>query len=388
MSNIPQNHTENIQSNNFPGLKIGKFSSELPIIQWGMGVGISTHRLAWEVALNGGIGTLSSAGLANISLYKEEYIKAIKDAHTKDPVALTKIFQDQTNKAIKQEIAKAKEISQGKWAIFINVMVAINGFEWQVLAACEWWVDGIVCGAWLPLNLPEITKEYPDIALIPILSNAKGVRVLINRWQKYGKLPDAIILEDPSTAWWHLWARDINAINNPDGILENSVRDVKKYLEEAGYNIPIIAAGGIVDKNDILKMLELWASWVQLGSRFLASEESWANPEFKQAVVDSTEEDIVTYMSSAWLPARALNSSPIFDTMGNVDIHTRVCLKNCLQFCGYRDASPVTAQMCILRELIRSTKPWSWKWLRFVGTSAARIHEILSVKQIMEGFKK
>lgn len=388
MTNINKINSENSLENNLPWLKIGKFSSELPIVQWGMGVGISTHRLAWEVALNGGIGTLSSAGLANIALYKDEYIKAVKDAHTKDPVVLTKIFQEQTNKAIKQEIAKAKEIAQGKWPIFINIMAAVNGFKGQVLAACEWWVDGIVCGAWLPLNLPEITKEYPDIALIPILSNLRWVRILINRWQKYNKIPDAIVLEDPSTAWWHLWAKDINAINNPDVLLENSIREVKKYLEESGYNIPIIAAWGIVNKEDILKMLKLWASWVQLWTRFLASEESWANDEFKQAIVESTQDNIKTYVSNAYLPARALDSSPIFATMENVDVHTRICLKNCLEFCGYRDASPVTAQMCILRELISSTKPWSKKWLRFVGTSAARIHEILSVKDIMEGLKK
>lgn len=331
--------------------------------------------------------TLSSAGLWNISTYKGYYDKAINDANTKDIDIIARIFQEETNKAIKQEISKAKDIAQGKWPIFINIMVAVNGFKDQVLAACEWWVDWIVCWAWLPLDLPEITKDYPDIALIPILSNFKWVRVIINRWQKYNKLPDAIVLEDPSTAWWHLWAKDLNAINNSDLLWENTIIEVKKYLDESGYNIPIIAAWWILDKDDIIKMLKLWASWVQLWTRFLASKESNANDEFKQAIVDSTEDDIITYMSSAWLPARALKNSPIFSTMWNVNVHTRTCLKKCLQFCGYRDGSPVTAQMCILRELIRSTEKWSKKWLRFVWTSAARIHEILSVKDIMDGFR-
>lgn len=381
-----------------PWLHIGKYSSVLPIIQWWMGVGISTPELAWEVARNGGIGTLSSVCLCETSPYKHIYIDMIKKAKAENTWAISseqasQIFIDANCIAIQQEIKKTKQIANGTWPIFINVMRAVNGYTEQILASCEAGVDWIVCGAGLPLNLPDITKAYPDVALIPIVSNLRAAKLITeNRKKKYNKLPDAIIVEDPSTAGGHLWVGGLEDLNNKKSesefILENSIPQIQHYIKEQWYTIPVIAAGGIVDNADVMNMLKLGADWVQVGTRFLASEESGAHELFKQAVVDSTEASIKKYMSNAGLPASALSASEIFATMEWIVAEKKDCIKNCLVRCWFRDANPVLAQMCILNELKKSTKRWNGKWLWFVGESAARITSILTVEEIMKTLSK
>ncbi len=385
-------------SSHYKWLNIWQYSSELPIIQWWMWVWISTYKLAWAVSLNWWIGTLSSAGLCKTPPYKHLYDKAIRDEKQKNWNIATQryheIFQEINCIAIQSEIEKAKKIANGKWPIFINIMNAVTWFKEQVLAACEAWVDWIVCGAWLPLNLPEITKDYPNIALIPILSNQRWVKlVLENRNRKYKRLPDAIILEDPIHAWGHLWVWKIEDLENlnsedlPNFSLEKSIPKVKKYLQENNYNIPIIAAWWIYNNTGLQNAINLWADWVQMWTRFLASEESAANQNFKQAVVDSKADDIQTYWSNAWLPARALKESPVFKRIENITAKNRVCIENCLQRCGYRDGNALLAQMCILKELIKSTEWGDWEWLMFVWTSAIHINKIETVEEIMQNFR-
>ncbi len=380
------------------GLKIWKYQSELPIVQWWMGIGISMAELAWAVALNGGVWTLSSAWLCDTPTYKHILRQAMIDAKkTHDwKVSLeqgNEIFLTTNCQVIGQEVQKAKEIAQWKGPVFMNIMAAAQWFKEQVLAACKAWIDGIVCGAGLPMNLPDITKDFPNIALVPILSNLRGVKIIVqNRIRKYQRLPDAIILEDPTKAGGHLWVKNLedlkNADSNSDFILENSIPAVKKYFEEEWYSIPIIAAGWIVNHVDVMRILNLWASGVQMWTRFLASKESGANQEFKQAVVNSTENDITEYMSSAGLPARALKQSEIFARMADISAQQRDCIKTCLQQCGFKNGNPLLAQMCILKELIRSTAWGKWKWLWFVWTSATKINEVLTVQEIMETFKQ
>lgn len=381
-----------------PKLRIWNHTADIPVIQGWMGVGISTAELAGNVALNWGIGTLSATVLHKTPYYRQVLIENIKEAK-KNAIGPEnprwKLSQEQIETyllktqvvCIKNEVKRAKEIAQGNWAIFINIMVATSHYKEQVQAACEAWVDGIVSWAWLPKNLPEITKDYPDIALIPILSNEKGVNILLKLREKSWRLPDAIVLEDPSTAGWHLGAANVEKVDDELSKLSISIPAVLELLKSKGIRIPIIWAGWITDKEDMDKIMGLWASGVQVGTRFLASKESWASQEFKNAIINATKDSILTYMSSAWLPARALKESWIFAKMEDVEVKTRKCIENCLIRCWYRDGNPNLAKMCINKQLVRSIEWWRWEWLMFTWSSAYKINSILTVKEIMELFK-
>ena len=375
-----------------PELKIWNVRSKLPVIQWWMGLVISTGTLAWNVALHGWIWTLSTGALHKSVPYKEYRTNLRKERKERcwgniSPEDYKNLVNEADAYCIKQEIKKAKEISWWIWGIFVNVLHAASYNKEQILASCEGGVDGIVCWAWLPFDLPEITKDYPDIALIPILSSMQWVKIIVEKWKKYGKTPDAIILEDPSRAWWHLWAWSLEKVNNKETTLEYSIPETLAYLKQEWLDIPVIAAGGIVTKEDMERYIALWASWVQLWTRFLASEESGASKEFKNAIINAKEEDIFTYMSNAGLPARALKQSGTFERIKDVKAETRVCIEKCLKRCGYRDGKEQLAQMCIFKELLKSAEWWEWWGLMFTWTSATRINSILTVEEIMKTFE-
>ncbi len=374
-----------------PELKIWNYRSRLPIVQGWMGIWISTAELAGNVALYGWIGTLTTVWIHKWPVYKDYRTNLRKERKSLlwgsiSPEEYTQLINEADTYCIKEEIKKAKEIAQWNWAIFVNVLHAATYNKEQIMAACEGWIHGIVCGAGLPFDLPDITKEYPDIALIPILSNVQWVKIMIEKWKKYNRKPDAIVLEDPSRAWGHLGAGWIEKVNNQETTLEVSIQETVTYLKELWLDIPIIAAWGIITKEDVDHTLALWASWVQLWTRFLASKESWAHQEFKDAIVKSTEDDMYVYMSNAWLPARALKESGTFERIKDIQAETRVCIEKCLKRCGYRDGKEQLAQMCIFKELLKSVDWWEWWGLMFTWTSAINIHSILTVEEIMNTF--
>lgn len=272
----------------------------------------------------------------------------------------------------------------------MNFLFALKWFDEEVQAACKAGVDGITSWAGIAWNLPEITKDFPDVALGIMLSDPKWVKIVVEKWKaKYDRVPDYIILEDPAKAWWHLWASNLNKVDDPKYSIENSIPIARKRLDENWHsNIVLVGAWWIVDNNDMKKTLWYGADMVQMGIRFLASEESWAHEKFKQAVVNSTEENIIRYTSSVGLPASALQESPILSTMQWVVAHKRDCLNSCLKSCWWRDGDQDKAQMCIINELVKSAKWSSWEWLMFAGKSAARITNILTVQEIMELLKK
>lgn len=414
-----------------------------PIIQWGMGVNISNGRLAWNVALAGWIGTLSSVWLAWVPKYKERIFHAliaqaktspeIYDAITTDmsrekyrdmiqsrydekkqtppsernidgSFRLYQLFHEATFLAAREEIGQARQISGWKWALWLNVMKAIHEYKMHVRLACETGLNGIVSGAWLPLDLPELVKNHSnnwDIALIPILSNLRWVQLVMRKWERYGKFPDAIVLEDPTRAAWHLGAGNLKSFTHEDmwkSTLEVAVPEVVEFLRTKWLNekVPVIAAGDIVDRNDISRALELWAKWVQLGTRFLASHESGANDAFKSGIVEAqTMDNILLYNSNAMLPARGLKASGVFPRIAWKISQVRACAENCLVQCAYRDGEWTNAewesfaQMCILEELAMSTdNRFGARWLMFCGVSALKIHSILTVSEIMDQLLK
>ena len=203
------------------------------------------------------------------------------------------------------------------------------------------------------------------------------------------------MLEDPSRAGGHLGSAGVSRIHDPETTLEVSVPETLKFLREENLDIPIIAAGGIINRSDVDRILALGASGVQMGTRFLATHESGASQEFKEGVIRAEEGNILEYISNAMLPARALKESGIFEIIADRVAKTRECVENCLTHCAYRDGIGVLpsgetpAQMCILRALAHATegnkKEAGKRALYFTGTSATRIQTLESVKSIMDG---
>lgn len=410
MNNKLSTHQE--KQTDLPMLTI-KGRTTLPIIQGWMGVGISNWRLAWAVAREWGIGTLSAVGHPMTPAYKKSYLETIKviddvikilddaarEKGTKKwdqaffDAVKTQIFYNANLDCIGEEVRKAQNISEGRGSLYMNIMVATEDYERQVLASCRAWVHGIVSGAGFPFALPEITKDYPDIALIPILSSARWVGIILKRWKRHKKTPDAIILEDPSRAAGHLWAPKLEDLKNEETRLEYSIPETKALLQKMELDIPIIAAWGATDREDFDRILALGASWVQMGTRFLATHESGASQKFKQDVVDTWKNNIFEYTSSAMLPARATDKSTIFEVIKHQKPHVRKCVKNCLTHCARRDGIGVLpngetpAQMCLLYALANATEgnpPTADRaTLEFLGTSAVKIYALKSVEEIM-----
>ncbi len=344
-------------------LTIGKHTARFPLIQGGMGVRVSAGGLAGAVARSGGIGLVATAGMAlNSSRYDG------KNFFTADPLAL------------KDEIAKAYRIAPDG-IVGTNVMVAVTNFDEMVRASCEAGAKVLVCGAGLPLNLPELAADYPDVALVPIVSSVKAAELIARKWQKaYNRLPDAIVVEDPDTAGGHLGAKPEN-IGNGSYDQYATVRGVKDYFrEEWNLDIPIIAAGGIWDRNDILHALEQGADGVQMASRFVCTEECDASEAFKQAYLKCTQDDIGLIMSPAGLPGRAIVGN--IDKIRQRDIGLGIrCPSGCLKKCTYKTEQE---RFCIVHALDRAQRGDVETGLVFCGTNAWKADRITTVQAIFD----
>ena len=344
-------------------LTIGKHTARFPVIQGGMGVRVSAARLAGAVARCGGIGLVATAGMAlNSSRYDG------KNFFTADPLAL------------KDEIAKAYRIAPDG-IVGTNVMVAVTNFDEMVRASCEAGAKVLVCGAGLPLNLPELTADYPDVALVPIVSSVKAAELIARKWHKaYDRLPDAVVVEDPDTAGGHLGAKPEN-IGNGSYDQYATVRGVKDYFrEEWNLEIPIIAAGGIWDRQDILYALEQGADGVQMASRFVCTEECDASDAFKEAYLKCTQEDIGLIMSPAGLPGRAIKGNIDKIRQRDVDLNVR-CPSGCLKKCTYKAEQE---RFCIVHALDRAQRGDVETGLVFCGSNAWKADRITTVQAIFD----
>lgn len=345
------------------GLTIGRHSVPYPVIQGGMGVRISGHRLAGHVALNGGIGIIAAAGLA---LGSEAY-----DG---------KNFFSADSQALIDELRKAYEIAPDG-IVGVNCMVAVKNYDDMVRAACEGGAKVIISGAGLPMNLPGLTADYPEVALVPIVSSVKAAELIARKWHKvYKRLPDAVVVEDPDTAGGHLGEKMEN-IGSGDYDQYATVRGVKTYFRETwNLQIPIIAAGGIWDRRDLQHALANGADGVQMGTRFVVTEECDADEAFKKAYLDCTKDDIGLIMSPAGLPGRAIKKNIGQVRQRDVDLDV-YCPSGCLKKCAYKSDRE---RFCIVHALERARVGDIDTGLVFCGTNAWKADRITTVKEVFE----
>lgn len=353
-----------------PVLRIGKYQPKFPIVQGGMGVMISGPRLSGAVAAEGGIGTLASVGLGVLT---EGYN--------------AKNFAERNSAMLKKYIMQAKEIAKGG-VLAVNCMCALCDYESLVRTSCESGADIIVSGAGLPLKLPELTDGFPDVALVPIVSSVKAANIIINRWKKhYDRYPDGIVVETPNTAGGHLGARDIEQVSDPSLSLESVVPAMVDYLKEKDIDIPVIAAGGIWDDNDMSKMFDMGAKGVQMGTRFAATEEGDASGRFKQSYVDAKDEDVVLIDSPCGLPGRAINSPMVKRYLAGIQ-ERMPCRTPCLTHCVCRVKHET---FCIADALVAAYKGDWENGLFFCGTNVTKVNSIVKVrdlmKELLNGFK-
>ena len=364
--------------------------SLLPIVQGGMGIGVSAHRLAGSVAALGGVGTISSVDL------RRHHPDLMERTQGLPPGDATRQAIDDANlEAITREIRAARALSEGRGLLAINVMRAVSAYGPSVTRALECGIDAVVVGAGLPLDLPDLGRDFPNAALIPILSDARGVQLLVKKWERKKRLPDAIVIEHPRLAGGHLGAAKIADLNDPRFDFENVIPQSLAFLRAAGIEreIPLIAAGGIRTFDDIARLQGLGAAAVQLGTPFAVTEEGDAHPEFKRVLASSQDEDMVEFTSVAGLPARAVGTPwlraylKIEDKLQAVSHAKSRCTKNfdCLAQCGLRDGLPGWGQFCIDNQLAAALRGDVKKGLFFRGAGALPFgDQIRSVRALME----
>lgn len=379
-------------------LKIGDTVVKIPIIQGGMGVGISRSRLAGAVAKEGAIGIISTAQIG----YDEDGFEN---------------NQEECNlRAIKKHIKKAKEIADGNGLVGVNIMTALKHFKNHVKASVMAGADVIICGAGLPIELPGIVREAVNEAkeednydiskddinsidnktckqqsvnkniykhmpyIAPIVSSERALNIILKQWsKKYDTTADFIVVEGP-LAGGHLGyskeqLKDITSIDY-DNELKNIISAKKVYEEKYKKHIPVIAAGGIFDKKDIMHVTELGADGVQIASRFVATYECDADDNYKNAYINAKKEDIAIIQSPVGMPGRAINNNFVKRIQMQNEKITK-CY-NCLEKCN-----PANVPYCITKALTKAVKGDIENGLIFCGANVDRITDIISVHDLI-----
>ncbi len=361
----------------------------LPLVQGGMGVGVSAHRLAGAVAAEGGVGTISSVDL------RHHHPDLMERTGKLPPGDAAKQAIDAANlEAITREITAAREVSGGRGLLAINVMRAVNAYAASVKQALEAGIDAVVVGAGLPLDLPDLAQDHPRAALVPILSDARGVQLVVKKWERKKRLPDAIVIEHPRLAGGHLGAARIADLNDPRFEFENVIPQSLAFLRAAGIDreIPLIAAGGIRSCEDIARVQSLGAAAAQLGTPFAVTQECDAHPEFKRVLAEARDDEMVELTSVAGLPARAvatrwMRSYLRMDEKLQSVARKRACMMSfdCLAQCGLRDGTPGWGQFCIDHQLVAALQGNVKMGLFFRGVGALPFgNQIRSVRELIE----
>lgn len=344
-------------------LRIGNILVPMPIVQGGMGIGVSRSRLAAAVAKEGGIGVISAAQIG----YDEwDFENNTFEANIR---------------SLKKHIILAKEESKGG-IIGVNIMVAMSNYKEFVKTAIEAGADLIISGAGLPTMLPDLTKGS-KIKIAPIVSSLKSARVILKLWDKhYNTTADMIVVEGPK-AGGHLGFKieDINM--SEDRFKEeviNILEETKKYEVKYNKHIPVIAGGGVYNGKDIVKYMTIGAHGVQMGTRFVATEECDASLAFKEAYVNSKKEDIVIVKSPVGMPGRALDNKFVKKS-NNEKITVKKCYK-CISHCN-----PKETPYCITEALINAVNGDLENGLIFCGDNCSKVDKIVKVSEMMKQLK-
>lgn len=338
-------------------LQIGDLYVKVPVIQGGMGVGVSLSGLASAVAKEGGIGIISTA---QIGFRDPDFAK--------DPITCNL-------RAIATEIKKAKQLAQGG-IIGVNIMVATKRYEDYVKAAVEAGADCVISGAGLPLTLPELTKGS-NTKIAPIVSSVKSLSVITRYWmKKYERKPDFIVAEGPMAGGHLGFSKEELDAYTPQ-TYETQLHGMIAQANELG--VPLIAAGGIYTREDMEHCKNLGAAGVQLGTRFVTTKECDASDEYKQAYIRAKKEDIVIVKSPVGLPGRAIKNE-FLERVAQGERFMRGC-RQCIKTCD-----PKTAPYCITEALINAVEGRLKEGLIFCGSNAYRANKIETVADIMEEF--
>ena len=346
-------------------VKIGNLAIAVPIIEGGMGVGISLSGLASAIANEGGVGVISSAGLG--LLYRD----------------ISENYLEASINGLKAEIRKAREKTLG--VIGVNVMVAMTNFVDMIKTSISEKADIIFAGAGLPLDLPSFLKKDSVTKLVPIISSARAARIICEKWKSnYDYLPDAFVVEGPK-AGGHLGFKTEQIMDDDfrlEKLVPEIVNELKQYKEKYNKPIPLFAAGGIYTGGDIKRIMELGASGVQMGTRFVTTYECDASDGFKQAYINAVEKDIEIIKSPVGMPGRAIFSNFI-QKVKEGRKQPKKCPFKCIKTCDI-SSSPY----CIITALINALKGNFENGFAFAGSNAFRATKISSVKEIFQSLLK
>lgn len=352
-----------METTDIPQLRIGDLVAEKPVIQGGMGVGISLSGLASAVANEGGIGVIAAAG---IGMLEPDFQKDLRKANIR---------------ALRKEIIKAKSKTDG--IIGVNIMVAISDFKELLLTAFDTPADIIFVGAGLPLAVPRIiTPERlrtSKVKIVPIVSSARAAGIIFKSWEKYDCVPDAVVVEGP-LAGGHLGFSKEQLDDTKfalDALVSEVVDTVSIYEERFDKKIPVIAAGGIYSGSDIYKFQQLGAQGVQMATRFVATHECDAKNAFKEAYVRAKKEDLTIIDSPVGLPGRALNNEFLKDVSAGIK-KPFSCPWQCLRTCDVK-----SAPYCIALALRNAMQGKLEHGFAFAGANVFRVNEIVSVQELM-----
>ncbi len=341
-------------------VKIGNKTMDIPIVQGGMGIGISLGELAGAVAREGGMGTIS---ILNIGYGEDDFVDNDLEANIR---------------AFHKELAKAREISEGKGIIAVNMMSVITDYDELEEVVLNSDADALVVGAGLALNLPK--NNVNNKLLAPIVSSKRALELIVRSWvRRYDTMPDFVIVEGPA-AGGHLGFSREELENYKPGDFDKEVEEIAEYLKslEAEHGkVPFFVAGGVLTGEDLRKYQAMGAAGIQMGTRFLASEESGASPEMKEMIVNASADDLIIIDSPAGIPGRAINN----EFLKRVE-RERVIPKKC--YLCLKSCRPATTPFCINEALINSAIGKVDEGLVFCGSRVDEMKDIKSVKEIIQ----